>query len=382
MRLSLEHCIPIPLCLQTTAKVLEDTRALYSKDSKSLSTPAGKYAAHHLLLLAGIQRSNAGILLADTETSEGRMIAEIQDSLANPDKPLMRACIELCEALSAGGRKKDRLAKAQRAFAEAWRGVIMGAPSRIESSNAAFSALERVHPDHDIWIGPEFAQTVLNVDPKKLQDQLEQNYPVRRKGDPIEWAKPQWVEGDNEALHYRGHKLKRGKMWCQAGDPKTEGFVKYFYTGWQRAVLPATCDVERVPELSEVVERYNTWATGDGHPVANHFIVTHYVDGEHNIGMHFDKPNSIRTGSLITIVKTGEYGRPFRIEMLDGTVLMDKVLAPGTAVIMTLEANLKTKHGVLAVAQAGSSGSIVFRTITERVGWADLESELKKKADV
>eukprot|EP00966_Prymnesium_polylepis_P125882 2910742-Prymnesium_polylepis.1 len=60
--------------------------------------------------------------------------------------------------------------------------------------------------------------------------------------------------------------------------------------------------------------------------------------------MHFDKPVSIGEKSLITIVKTGEYGRPFRLEMLDGTLLMEKVLAPGTAVIMTLEANLKTKH--------------------------------------
>jgi hypothetical protein len=135
LRLSLEHCIPIPLCLQTTAKVLEDTRALYSKDSKSLSTPAGKYAAHHLLLLAGIQRSNAGILLADTETSEGRMIAEIQDSLANSDKPLMRAFIELCKALNVGGRKKDQ---AQSAFAKALHDVIReAATARIESSNAA-----------------------------------------------------------------------------------------------------------------------------------------------------------------------------------------------------------------------------------------------------
>ena len=364
------------------------------------------------------------------------MIAEIQDSLANSDKPLMRAFIELCKALNVGGRKKDQ---AQSAFAKALHDVIReAATARIESSNAASpsnaapalsalaqadvessnaaspsnaapalsalapadvessnaaspsnaaparSALERVCPERpelDIWIVPEFAQTMLNVDPKELQDQLEQNYPVRRKDDPIEWAEPQWVEGDNEALHYRGHDLKRGKMWCQAGDPKTEGFVKYYYTGWQYAVLPATCDVQRVPELAEVVENYNTWVTGKDYPAANHFIFTHYVDGDHNIGMHFDKPVSIAEKSLITIVKTGEYGRPFRIEMLDdGTVLMDKVLAPGTAVIMTLEANLKTKHGVPAVAQAGSSGSIVFRTIKERVGWADLERQLSKTA--
>ena len=63
-------------------------------------------------------------------------------------------------------------------------------------------------------------------------------------------------------------------------------------------------------------------AEADGFPSANHFIMTHYVDGEHNIGMHYDKPISIQKESLITIVKTGEHGRPFRLEMLDGALIM------------------------------------------------------------
>ena len=91
-----------------------------------------------------------------------------------------------------------------------------------------------------------------------------------------------------------------------------------------------------------------------------------------------DKPRSIQAKSLITVVKTGEHGRPFRLETLDGALLMQRALAPGTAVIMTLEANLKTKHGVPAVEEAGSSGSIVFRSITDRVSWSTLEKELVK----
>ena len=165
-------------------------------------------------------------------------------------------------------------------------------------------------------------------------------------------------------------------MWFQIGEPQTDGFVKYYYTGWQRAVLPATSDVARAPEMVPVVERYNAWATALGKPAANHFIVTHYVDGTQNIGMHFDKPKSIQECSLITVVKTGEHGRPFRLELLDGTLLMERVLSPGTAVIMTLEANLATKHGVPAVEHAGSSGSVVLRTIDQRVAWANLEKEL------
>ena len=194
------------------------------------------------------------------------------------------------------------------------------------------TSLTRVRDGLDIWVMDEFAQRILGIDPGTLQTEMEIKYPVRGEGDSIDWARPQWVEGDNEALHYRGHKLKRGKMWFQIGEPETEGFVKYHYTGWQNAVLPATSDVERAPEMAKVVEEYNKWVVDQGFPAANHFILTHYVDGKHSIGMHFDKPKSIEKGSLITIVKTGEHGRPFRLETLDGTVIMDRVLAPGTAV--------------------------------------------------
>merc|ERR1719198_2108639 len=94
--------------------------------------------------------------------------------------------------------------------------------------------------------------------------------------------------------------------------------------------------------------------------------------------MHYDKARSIAESSLITVVKTGAHGRPFRLERLDGTLLMERTLPPGTAVIMTLEANLLTKHGVPAVEEAGSSGSLVCRTITDRVSWEQLEKELLK----
>ena len=107
----------------------------------------------------------------------------------------------------------------------------------------------RVSKGLDIWVVERFAQEKLNCDPAKLQNDLEDKYPVRGKGASIAWAEPQWVEGENEALHYRGRALKRGKMWFQIGNPRTAGFVKYFYTGWQRAVLPASAlaDVERAP---------------------------------------------------------------------------------------------------------------------------------------
>ena len=40
------------------------------------------------------------------------------------------------------------------------------------------------------------------------------------------------------------------------------------------------------------------------------------------------KPKSIEKESLITVVKTGAHGRPFRLEALDGKLLMERVLRP------------------------------------------------------
>ena len=159
---------------------------------------------------------------------------------------------------------------------------------------------------------------------------------------------------------------------------------------------------------------------------AQTYIVTEYESGDHCIGYHFDKAPSIRKKSFITVVKTGAHGRPFELrdrvvvrsesgEDIDamkerhkrelreqlrehkkaGTAtkefkqaqkkelsalqreqeraqgskvpFFDEVLPPGTAIIMILEANLRTQHGVLRIADAGHSGSIVFRTITKIV---------------
>ena len=105
---------------------------------------------------------------------------------------------------------------------------------------------------------------------------------------------------------------------------------------------------------------------------------------------HYVKEKSIKKKSLITVVKIGAHGRPFhirnrifleqkpgekradwkkRVEKAQSREIpfFDRVLEPGTAVIMTVEDNLRTQHSVPVVDEAGSSGSLVFRTITEKV---------------
>lgn len=204
----------------------------------------------------------------------------------------------------------------------------------------------RVRKGLDIFVVPRFAQDVLNADPAALQQSLEANYPVRGADEDIQPEVVQWVDGDNVALKYRGRSLKRAKIWLQR--PMEGGYRRYGYTGWQWKVLPATSSVELCAEVLPLADRYDAWVTALGFPCANHYIATRYVDGQHNIGFHSDKAKDIAPGSLITVVKMGAHGRPFQV-CLPGeekSPFFSEVLAPGTAVIMTLEANLATKHSV------------------------------------
>ena len=236
----------------------------------------------------------------------------------------------------------------------------------------------RVRPGLDVFVYPDFAQNKLGFDPAALQQSLEANYPVRGADAEIQPDTVQWVDGDNDALKYRGNVLKRGKIWLQR---PTEGYRRYGYTGWQWRVLPATASVDQCPEVKPIADTYDKWATALGFPKANHYIVTRYVDGQHNIGFHSDKPKDIAPGSLITVVKTGEHGRPFELCFPgeERAPFYSEVLSPGTAVIMTLEANLATKHGVPVVDKAGPSGSIVFRTIDTVVPPETVAKELRRR---
>ena len=270
-------------------------------------------------------------------------------------------------------------------------GAPSGAAERARARTPANFPLadeHRVAEGLDIWVIPNFASECLGFDAVAAQAVLESSYSARGAGAEIEPAAVQWVDGDHPALKYRGNVLKRGKIWLQIDDPLTAGYLRYFYTGWQWKVLPATASVDKCPEVKPAVVKYNEWAEAVGFPAANHFIVTKYEDGEHNIGFHYDKPRDIAERSLITVVKMGAHGRPFALRhrkddqqaQAAEPPFFNKVLEPGTAVIMTLEANLKTQHAVPVVeGECGSSGSIVFRTITKRVPADELDRQLARK---
>jgi len=177
-------------------------------------------------------------------------------------------------------------------------------------------------------------------------------------------------------------------MWFQTGDPRTQGFWIYKYPYHQDLVVPATFDVATCPQLAPIFEAYNARICEPlGAKAANHGIATAYEDGQDCITPHSDKDSTIAPSddaghSLIVVLKTGANGRLFEIatNIDKGTKpFFSEELPPGTLLLMTVEANNRTVHSVPAVPSCGPSGSIVFRTIVNRVTVAELERSMRGK---
>jgi|UniRef100_A0A7S3ATG8 hypothetical protein len=145
-------------------------------------------------------------------------------------------------------------------------------------------------------------------------------------------------------------------------------------TGVQWEVVPAQTDWAKCKEIENLVGPYDKWCELVGAQPANQVIATAYRNGDYGIGAHFDKAKSIAPSSevsgvsLITVVKMGDCGRPFNLYMLgEEAPFWSEVVPAGWAIVMTLEANLQTKHEVPMVKDGGigNSGSLVWRTISD-----------------
>ena len=78
----------------------------------------------------------------------------------------------------------------------------------------------------------------------------------------------------------------------------------------------------------------------------NHAIVTRYTDGTKNIGRHSDKAKDLDPCGYIIVLKTGPSARTFNIYNQDSSLVWGNKLAPGTAVIMNMQANGRYLHEV------------------------------------
>lgn len=237
----------------------------------------------------------------------------------------------------------------------------------------------------DAIIWPNFCQTELGLEPRRIWDELlefptfpdDQQIPFRARGD-----QPHWITGRHRALHYRGNELKREKIWCQSG--YEEGLRRYGYTGWQYRIGFATHNVEHVKPIKLFADRLNAGLTRSGHQPHNHWIVTRYNDQDHSIGFHADKDKDFAPDSYFIVVKLGaprEFAfrlpkakEPFYCQPLEaGTAVFVRCRAKGAA-------NDIVQHGVpISDVKVGVSGSIVSRCITTTIPWDKLQHEIAKR---
>lgn len=237
----------------------------------------------------------------------------------------------------------------------------------------------RITSEYDLFLVPNMWEELCQLNdrmkecsPQSLLHKMQDAYPQRHNDDAILLNTPQQVMGDHTDLKYRGNPLGRHKFWSQDGDPQQVGYYYYYYTGVNWSVMRAQFDWSKCPYHGPVACAYKLWCAEKGVQAANHCITTMYKDGNDSIGAHFDKPRSIapskpESASLITVLKLGDTARPFQLFRLnEETPFWTQDILPGAALIMTFEANLKTKHAVPVISTCTQmSGSMVFRTISD-----------------
>lgn len=221
-------------------------------------------------------------------------------------------------------------------------------------------------------------QNVLGLSPESTFEQM-RSLPMHSTDKEIEYAprSPFIIPGSHPSLKYRGHNLKRHKLWAQTDTD--QGLVKYGYTGWQYPIAKATVDVEAVPALSQITSQMRK---GIGQRF-NHLIFTLYKDGEDNIGAHHDKMKDIDDASWIVVLKLGGAARRFEFYPANGSSdedskskdmpIWSQVLQPGAAVFMNAHGNAMVRHGVPTEEGAGQSGSIVLRCIETVIPWSQVD---------
>ena len=222
-----------------------------------------------------------------------------------------------------------------------------------------------------VFVVPRFMQDCLGIDPATVFAEL-QSLKVHSPEQPISFRPnvPEMIPGQHHALHYRGHALRRMKVWLQTSVAK--GCFRYGYTGWQWLIAMATKNLRTLKSVHATVVAINAGLLTCFH---NHAVGTLYRDGSDNIGAHDDKMKDIDPNSWIIVIKVG-VARPFEFYDADTKeVVWSQVLEAGTAVFMNAAGNAKVKHGVPEFPGAGPSGSIVTRCITTVVPWKTVEKK-------
>jgi alkylated DNA repair dioxygenase AlkB len=183
---------------------------------------------------------------------------------------------------------------------------------------------------------------------------------------------PKLLPGSHPALNYRGNTVARTKIWLQTDIEK--GMKRYGYTGWQWRVSLAQKPIECMPAINELTNSIN-WLMPQGMKW-NHVIGTVYNNGSDNIGFHSDKDRDFNPNTGFMVLKMGA-PRRFQFSTSSGTIIYDKSLEPGTAVLVGGDANKATKHAVpVDLKCQEASGSLVWRSIEKTIPWSTVKSKI------
>lgn len=184
-------------------------------------------------------------------------------------------------------------------------------PFPVEKKEVSFLKLPDGRFLQDACIWENFMQDELQMDPEIFWE-IMLSYPTHSNEEDIEFRKkgdnPFWVSGKHPALNYRGHAVKRNKMWCQRKYSK--GMYKYGYTGWQHCISNAVSSCRKIPIMKELMEKLD----GGLRKRHSQWIITKYKDGNDNIGFHSDKNKDFDVDSYFVVIKLGE-PRKFEFRM-------------------------------------------------------------------
>lgn len=229
----------------------------------------------------------------------------------------------------------------------------------------------------DTCIWPNFVGDQLSLDVDEIWNAcLERKHQSdRREIKRGNGKHPRWVRGSHPALNYRGHAIKRHKMWFQSN--YEDGLRKYGYTGWQWKIANAKHRIESIKPLYDMTQAINRGIEDDCQH--NEWIVTRYNDGNDNIGLHHDKHKDFHKDSMFVVVKFG-CPRIFEFQLPTGEILYSEKLSAGTAIFVGEKSNQLVKHAVpSSKEECGISGSVVGRCIDTIVPWEKVDKEVEKR---
>jgi hypothetical protein len=232
-------------------------------------------------------------------------------------------------------------------------------------------------PGHDIAVIPNFIELYANAVGLSSDGIWSDiiSLPTHGEDDELsldEGWKPKLLPGAHSALKYKGNPVARDKLWLQTDFD--DGMKRYGYTGWQWRVSLAQRRIESVPSIAMLTMRINH--SLPFHFQVNHAIVTVYDGPDENIGLHSDKMGDFNPNTGFIVLKLGE-ARRFQFSTPEGRVFFDRKLEGGTAILVSAEANVLTKHGVPKDHTCkGKSGSIVWRSIETTVPWSTVHKKI------